>query len=372
MKFSIERKDLLPHIQHLINIVPGKNTMPILTNFLIEADENENQLIITVTDLEITVIAYIKANVINGGKIAISAKRLMDILTRLPDKMIDFVKKEDDIVIDCNAIEFNLLCAETSQFPLVPEVDLSASVPINAGLFRKMIENTSFAVSTEINRTIFTGINWTLDPEFQMMAATDGKKIAEFKHNKPTHVEERIERIIPTKGLNFLDKVINETISEVGVLIEPNRVIFQYAPYVLMTHVIEGHYPDYNKAIPKNNTNILLLDKLLLKEAVNRVSLLAIEDTYKIRMKIKENTILIDCINRDEGEAHEQIHNFEYEGEDLEIAFNYKFLLAILNVIETPQVEIRFGKDNEGALLFNHGEEKDYSTRFLLMPLRFL
>ena len=372
MKFSIERKDLLPYIQHLINIVPGKNTMPILTNFLIEADEIENHLIITATDLEITVIATIKANVINGGKIAISARRLMEVLSRLPNLMIDFIKKEDDIYINSNSIDYNLLCAETSQFPLVPDVDMSEAAPINAGLFRKMIENTSFAVSTEINRPIFTGINWTLDPEFQMMAATDGKKIAEFRHNMPTHVEERIEKIIPTKGLNFLDKVINESISEVAVLIEDNRVVFHYGSYILMTHVVEGRYPDYNKAIPKNNTNILVIDKNILKEAINRVSLLAIEDTFKIRLMIKQELIMIDCINRDEGEAHDQIHDFEYDGDDLEIAFNHKFLTAILNVIETDKVEIRLGKNNEGALLYNHGEEKDYTTRFLLMPLRFL
>ncbi len=371
MKFSIERKDLLPHIQHLNNIVPGKNTMPILTNYLIEADDNENLLIITATDLEITVISHIKANVKEGGKVAVSARRLMEVLIRLPDKLIDFYKKDEDIIIDCNAIEFNLMCAETSQFPLVPDVDLSEAVLMNAGLFRKMIVNTSFAVSTEINRPIFTGINWTLDPEFQMMAATDGKKIAEFKHNKPTHVEERIERIIPTKGLNFLDKVINDSDPEVGVLIEPNRVIFQYGPYILMTHVIEGRYPDYSKSMPKNNTNILRINKAVLKEAVSRVSLLATEDTYKIHLIIKKD-IMIDCINREEGEAHEQITEFDYKGEEIEIAFNYKFFLAILNVIETDLVEIRIGKSTEGALIFNCGEEIDYSTRFLLMPLRFL
>jgi DNA polymerase-3 subunit beta len=203
------------------------------------------------------------------------------------------------------------------------------------------------------------------------MAATDGKKIAEFKHNKPTHVEEHIERIIPTKGLNFLDKVINDTISEVKVLIEDTRVIFEYGSYLLITHVIEGRYPDYSKAIPHNNTNILLIKNNLLKEAVSRVALMATEETYKVHLIIKDD-ITIDCINRDEGEAREKIYSFEYQGEDVEIAFNYKFLLAILQVIETEMVEIKLGKSNEGALFFNHGENKDYTTRFLLMPLRFL
>jgi len=359
MKFSIERKDLLPHIQHLNNIVPSKNTMPILTNYLIEADEIENQLIITVTDLEITVITHLNANVAEAGKVAISARKFMDILARLPNMMIVFTKNEDDIIIRCDDIEFNLLCAETSQFPLVPEVDLSNAAQIDATLFQKMIINTSFAVSTEINRPIFTGIHWIIDPNFQMMAATDGKKIAEFKYVMPTHVEERIERIIPTKGLVFLDKVISDAAKDVSVLIESNRVVFQYGPYLLMTHVIEGRYPDYSKALPN-----------LLKDAVNRVSLLATEDTYKVHLYLKDN-LVIDSSNREEGEAHEKITNFDYNGEHLEIAFNFKFFLAILNVIESEKVEFHFGKSNEGALIFNHGDDIEYYARFLLMPLRF-
>ncbi|MCF7919838.1 MAG: DNA polymerase III subunit beta [Candidatus Cloacimonetes bacterium] len=372
MKFSIEKKDLLPFIQHLNNIIPSKNTMPILTNYLIKADENENQLIITATDLEITVIATIKANIMLGGKVAVSARKLMEILTRMPDEVINFIYQEDELLITSISAKFDLLCAEANQFPMVPDVDLADSVAFNAGLFRKMISSTSFAVSTEINRPIFTGINWTLDPEFQMMAATDGKKIAEFTHHKPTHVTERIDCIIPTKGLNFLDKVITENFDTVNVLIEPNRVIFSYDSYLLMTHVIEGRYPDYNKAIPKNNNSILIVDKEHLKQAIGRVSLLATEDTYKIHLSISNNSFIIDCVNREEGEAREKITEFTYDGKDIEIAFNYKFLLAIINVIETPRVEFKLGASNEAALLFNVDQEEDYSTRFLLMPLRLL
>ena len=372
MKFSMEKKELLPYIQHLNNIVPGKITMPILTNYLIKADENENLLIITATDLEITVICTIKANILEGGKVAVSARRMMEILTRMPDEVINFSYKEDELLIRSASAKFDLHCAEAAQFPLVPDVDLADSAAFDAGLFRKMIVSTSFAVSTEINRPIFTGINWTLDPEFQMMAATDGKKIAEFTHNKATHVSERIEKIIPTKGLNFLDKIIIDSTDQVNVLIEENRVVFSYGKYLVMTHVIEGRYPDYNKAIPKNNTNILIVDKEHLKNAVGRVSLLSTEDTSKIHISISSSSLVIDCVNREEGEAREKITEFEYDGKDIEIAFNYKYLLAIINVIESDKVEFRLGASNEAALLFNIEHDEEYHTRFLLMPLRLL
>lgn len=371
MKFSIEKKDLIHHIQYMVNIIPAKTTMPILSNFLVEADEEENELTITATDLEITVISFLKANVSESGKVAISARRLLEVISRLPDLMIDFTKQEEEIIINCNSIVFSLLSAETSQFPLLPDVDMSDSVSFKADIFQKMIANTSFAVSNEVNRPIFTGIHWIIDPEYQQMSATDGKKIAEFKFNKSNELEEQIDRIIPTKGLNFLNKVISKDSNEIKVLIEDSRVIFQYGTYLLMSHLIEGRYPDYSKAIPKNNDNILRISTKILTDAVSRVSLLATEDNNKILITIKDH-IEIDCINRDEGEANEKITDYEFEGENIEIAFNYKFLLAILNVIETEMVEIRMGKPNEGALLYNYGKDLEYDTRFLLMPLRFL
>lgn len=372
MKFTIEKRELLPYIQHLFNIVPGKNTMPILTNFLINVDEVENQIILTGTDLEISVIATIKANVMESGKVAVSARRLMEILTRMPNEMIQFVYKEDELLITSKSAKFDLNCADVNQFPLIPDIDMVNSEPFDAELFKKMIINTSFAVSTELNRPIFTGINWTIDPEFQMMAATDGKKIAEFKHAKATNVEERIEKVIPTKGLNFLQKVITEKSDQVHVLIGDNRIIFSYGDYLILSHIIEGRYPDYNKAIPKNNTNILRVDKEHLAEVVSRVSLLATEETLKIHFALSIDNFVVDCVNREEGEAREKISSYSYEGKPLEIAFNYKYLLAILNVIETQRVEIRFGASNEAALIFNVDGVEDYSTRFLLMPLRLL
>ncbi len=370
MKFSIEKLDLQSNIQHLYNIVPSKNTMPILTNYLIEADDKKNILKFTATDLEITVVVEFEAVISEGGKAAISARNLNEIINSLPDSMVHFLLEEDSLKINCEHSKFNLLCAESSQFPLIPQKDLTNVIELDAKMFKKMIDNTHFAVSGEINRPIFTGIFWKMSADTQLMVATDGKKIAEFNLNVQIDIPEVIEQIIPTKGLLFLDKVIGEELPKISVLIESNRVMFSYGNYTIFTHIIEGRFPDYTKAIPTNNTNILMIKKNMLKEAVKRVSLLASEDTFKIKFDIAGETLSINSAKREEGEANEILEDFKYSGEPLIIAFNYRYLNAILNVMESDEIEIRMGKSNEPALFFNTDKDETYSARFLLMPLR--
>ena len=370
MKFSIEKHDLQANIHYLFNIVPSKNTMPILTNYLIEADEQNNILKFTATDLEITVVAEFEANVSESGKVAVLAKNFNEIINTLPESIIHLMMEEDTLKIHCEHSKFSLLCADTSQFPLIPEKDLSNVIKLNASMFKKMIENTHFAVSTELNRPIFTGIFWRMTSSSQLMVATDGKKIAEFKLFNQVDLPEPVEQIIPTKGLLFIDKVITDKISEISVLIESNRVMFVYGNYTIFTHIIEGRYPDYTKAIPTNNNNVLLINTELMKEVIKRVSLLASEDTFKVKFEISEDSFAISSTKREEGEANEVIEDFKYTGEALAIAFNYRYLSAIFNVIESDEVEMRMGKSNEPVLFFNAEKEEEYLAKFLLMPLR--
>ncbi|MDO9578205.1 MAG: DNA polymerase III subunit beta [Candidatus Cloacimonadales bacterium] len=370
MKFSIERQDLLTNIQHLYNIVPSKNTMPILTNYLIHADEQANLLRFTATDLEITVIVEFEANIIEGGKAAVLAKNLNEIIATLPDSMVHFLLEDDNLRIVCQHTRFSLKCAESSQFPLVPQKDMTNVIKLDAMMFKKMIDNTHFAVSTEVNRPIFTGVYWKLMPDHQLMVATDGKKIAEFKLNNVINLAEPIEQVIPTKGLLFLDKVFSEDQPEIAVLLESNRVMFAYGNYTIFTHIIEGRFPDYTKAIPTNNTNVLKIKRSMLKDAVKRVSLFASEDTFKVKFDIKNTSLIIYSTKREEGDANENLSDYNYSGEDLTIAFNYRYLSAIINVLESEFIEIRMGKSNEPALFFNSEMDDKYSARFLLMPLR--
>ena len=170
----------------------------------------------------------------------------------------------------------------------------------------------------------------------------------------------------------FIDKVIDDDNPEIDVLIESNRVMFSYGNYTIFTHIIEGRFPDYTKAIPTANSNQLVIDKSDLKDAVKRVSLLASEETFKVKFDIDNTGLMISSAKREEGEAVEKIETFQYDGDDLTIAFNYRYLNSIINVIESPRMKIMMGKSNEPALFFNEEDNEEYSARFLLMPLRLI
>ncbi len=370
MKFSVEKKDLTSRIHHLYNIVPSKNTMPILMNYLIEAFEESNTIRFTATDLEITVVVEFDLFVSEGGRVAVSARNFTDIINSLPDAMIHCEKVDDTLKIQCEKSSFDLLCADADQYPLIPQVDMENAKEINAQTFSKMIENTHFAVSTESNRPIFTGIFWQITPEHQLMVSTDGKKIAEFKVNQENDVPEVLEKIIPTKGLLFLKKAITDDDNVVHVLIEANRVMFKYGAYTIFTHILEGRFPDYTKAMPTDNKNELIVDKNLLHAAVKRVSLIASEETMKIRMEIEGNSLVISTTNREMGEAVESIPEFQYNGDPIKIAFNYRYLLMILSVIESDKVRVMMGNSQGAVLFFNTDTDSSYTARFLLMPLR--
>jgi DNA polymerase-3 subunit beta len=370
MKFSIEKNDLLNNIQHLYQIVPTKNTMPILTNYLVESSEETNKIKFTATDMEITVVVEFDAVVSQTGKAAVMARNMNEMINRLPEGMIHFEKEDDNLKVLCNNIKFTLLCADYNQFPIVPKLDLNNTTRLNAEMFKKMVDNTHFAVSTETNRPIFTGIYWKVNADYQLMVATDGKKIAEFKLHQKTEIPDEVEQIIPTKGLVFLDKVFQEDIPEISYLIEPNRVIFVYGNYIVFSHVIEGKFPDYSRAIPPDNKNILKIKNSLFKEAVKRISLMASEDTFRIKLSISSSSFIMNSVKREEGDAVEQLEDFNYVGEKIEIAFNYKFLISILNVLETEIIELRLGEPNGPVLFFNVGADESFTARFLLMPLR--
>ena len=375
MRFTIEKSRLISTIQHLNGVVPAKSINPILTNLLIEADSEKEIITVTSTDMEITVIAKTMASISESGKIAVSARNLLEIVSSLEDKPVNFEKDEEYLRIKSGHANFSLLCADHSQFPLIPTVGFENALTMNAPMFSKMISIAGIAVLQEMTRPIFSGILWRLTPESQVMASTDGKKIVEVKKRQNTGIMENKELVVPTKGLHFLEKVINDDSPEMKFLFEQNRIIFSYMNYTVISQIIPGRYPDYEKVMNVTNTNTLIINKNLLKQTVRRVSLLASEEFYRIKFDISESQIVVSSVNSEMGDASEEITEFSYTGSPFSIAFNYRFMLSILGVLETEKVKITFGQADNGiinsqCMFYNHPELDDYQTLILLMPLR--
>ena len=369
MKIKIMKDELLSYIQPLNSVVPSKNVMPILTNFLIDAKEEESIIKITTTDLSMSVSVEINANVLESGIVAVSAKNFTEIINSLPDKEIDIFTDNEFLRIECFNSNFNLISSDYSQFPLIPKLDLSNSKIFPASQIKKMISLVDFAVANDTKRAVFNGVSWTINKDKQIMAATDGKKIAEATLIHNNGVEEERSYILATKTLSFLAKIISPEDDQLDAILEDNRVMFHYKDYTIFSHLLTGVYPDYNRAIPTDHDKFLTINRADLISAVKRVSLMASYDIFSMRFEITKDELKIFTKSREQGEAKEDMPNINYEGDDLIIAFNYKYLLQVLNVMYDDEVIFRFKKSKTPVLLFNKTETENFKSRFLLMPL---
>jgi DNA polymerase-3 subunit beta len=400
MRFQIEKKELIKHIQYLASIVPSKNTTPILTNYLLEAIADSNIIRITASDLEITVIAEFDANVAESGITTISAKSFNEIVNSMPDALLNIFKQDEIIKIQCNKIDFSLLCADHTLFPIIPDKYIQNAIKLSSEHFQRMIAKTSFAVSTDINRAVLNGVCWVLKKDFQTMAATDGRKVAEIKYMQAIQAasaeapakenaepeigvnltedikfddldyEKGVEKILPIKTLNFLQKIYSSDTKDLLAVIEPNRVMFVYGEYTIFTHVIEHKYPDYQKAFIMDLPNVLLIDKDVLRTAIRRIALIAPEDNLRIRFELNNDRFEINTTNRDAGEAKEVMGEYSYNGANTAISFNYKYMTSILDSIDTEKVKICLGSQKDPIMVYNETQPEQQEITYLLMPLR--
>ncbi|MEA3475239.1 MAG: DNA polymerase III subunit beta [Candidatus Cloacimonadota bacterium] len=371
MKFSIEKNQILNKIQFINSIVPIRNPLPILTNILLEADEENNIIRLSSTDLEVTAVSEIECQVKEGGKIAIPAKNITEIIRYIPEDEIHFSVKENKCRIKCLNTDFSLICANPEDFPEIPERNWESSFTINAKLFSKIAEKTSFAVADQFGRPAFSGILWELDEHLQKMVATDGKRLGKYEIQLPLNIEKR-SIIMPIKGLNLVRRIITDEIPDLRILAEESAISFDYNSYKIYSRLIEANYPDYEAVIPYDNSKIVEIDLESLKNAVHRVSLLASEDTFTVMLNFSKNQLEISSEDVEKGSADEilEISAESTKIESFQIGFNYKYLLEILNLIDSEKVQIKFENSLDPVLFYNTEYPENEENVFLLMPLR--
>lgn len=388
MRFAIEKKELLQSVQHLVSVAPAKNASPILTNYLIQASAESSMVKITTSDLEITVVVEFSAAVSESGTIAVSARHFNEIINFMPDAMINFWRHEELLMIQCNKIDFNLLIADPTLFPVVPEVNLDQAITLEAQLFNRMISKTHFAVSTDVNRAVLTGVCWKILPDMHLMAATDGRKVAEIKIlnanilPKPSSGESDevnifadgpeagLEKIIPVKSLAFLQKIFDNSCKEIKVLIERSKVIFSYDKYLVFSQVIEHKYPEYQKAFISDLPNQFSIDKETLRNAIRRVALVAPDDNMRIRFELDSELFEVNTSNRDTGDAKENLDGYTFAGSHTGVSFNFKYMLSIIDAIDSEKVIIKLGSSKDPMMIYNTTDSETEKITFLLMPLR--
>jgi DNA polymerase-3 subunit beta len=366
MKATIERATLLKSLGHVQSVVERRNTIPILSNVLIEARE-DGSLRLMATDLDLQVDESVPANVTQPGAITVSAHTLFDIVRKLPEgSQVELNAAEGKMQVNAGRSRFNLSTLPRDDFPVIAEGDLPTRFELPAATLRQIIDKTRFAISSEETRYYLMGIFLHVADEQLKAAATDGHRLARVTVDKPDGADGMPDVIIPRKCVAELRKLLDEVEGTVEVSLSPTKVRFGLGSAVLTSKLIDGTFPDYNRVIPTANDKLLRLDPKSFSAGVDRVSTIASEKTRAVKIAVDRDKVTLSVISPENGVATEELAA-DYGSDGLEIGFNARYLLDILGEIDGDIVEVHLADAAAPTLL----RENDKSNAlYVLMPMR--
>ena len=367
MRFTITREKLQEGLTAVAATVPAKTTLPVLANILIETTEKGIRL--SGTDLDIAVSTEVQADVDAQGAITIPAKKLAEIARELPPSPVKVASSgEQRVTLDCGRSHFKILGLPKDEFPSFPAVKFKDSWRVRAGDLRKLIDHVAFAVSTEESRPILNGVLWELRAEQMRMVATNGHRLAKMEVPITAAGAPSNDLIVPPKALDQIRRLFPED-EEIEIARGDNHLGFRSPFTSVFTRLIEGPYPNYQQVIPKDNDKHAIADKVALTSALKRMSVIASDQTHRIRLSFNQALLKFSVQTPDLGEATDELA-IRYNGDPLDIGFNANYLLEILRYIPTDEVKITMKAPERAATLEPEGWSEAGSYLTLVMPLR--
>lgn len=369
MRFTIAREKLQDGLSAVIATVPAKTTLPVLSNILLET--NERGIRLSGTDLDMAVSTEVTADVETQGAITVPAKKLAEIVRELPSAPVRMsAVGEQKITLECGRSRFRLLGLPRDEFPTFPVVKFSESWRIKSGELQKLIAHTAFAVSTEESRPILNGVLWELRAEKMRMVATNGHRLAKIDVPVVGQDGRSEDLIIPPKALEQLRRLFPAE-EDLEIARGENHLGFRSPLTAVYTRLIEGPYPPYEQVIPRDNDRIALADKNALSQALKRMSVVASDQTHRIRMSFNAGMAKFSVQTPDLGEAQDELP-VTYEGDALDIGFNASYLLEILRNMPTDEVRLTFKAPERAATVEPVGWNDPAQYMCLIMPLRLI
>mgnify|MGYP001222377827 FL=1 len=365
MKFSIVKSDLLRPLSHIYSVVEKRNTIPILSNTVIEA--LDGHIAFTATDMEIDIVEKIQSSTISNGKLTVSAHTLYDIVRKLPDGSEIIVSaNENNLILSCGKSEFMLPTLPFDDYPIMTDISGGKSFSISSVDLQNLIDNTKFAISLEETRYYLNGIFLHQNDNLLRAVATDGHRLAQAEINLPTGAEGMPSIIIPRKTVGELRKLLDDTEADIPITVSSNKIKFSINNCTLTSKLIDGSFPDYQRVIPKGNTKNLVISTKEFKEAVDRVSTISIEKSRAVKLSLSKNNLILKVNSHDSGNASEEMEvSFEYDS--MEIGFNSKYLLDIALQIQGKDIQFSLSDSSSPALITDPEQE---GIIFVLMPMR--
>jgi len=368
MRFTISREKLQEGLAAVTPAVPSKTTLPVLANLLVQT--TEKGIRISGTDLDIAVSTEVTADVESAGAITIPARKLSEIARELPPAPVKISATGDQrITLECGRSKFKLLGLPKSEFPSFPAVQFEKSLRILSADLQKLISHTAFAASTEESRPILNGVLWEVRAEHMRMVATNGHRLAKMEvSGSKSAATTSSDLIIPPKALEQIRRLFPAE-EELEVAQGENHLGFRSPFTSVFTRLIEGPYPSYDQVIPKDNDKIAILDKTAFAGALKRMSIVASDQTHRIRLSFNSGMLKFSVSTPDLGEAQDELP-VRFTGDPLDIGFNAAYLLEILRYMPTDEVKMTFKAPERAATIEPEGWTDSAKYLCLLMPLR--
>jgi len=368
MKFIVNSSELLKELQKLSGVLSSGNTLPILDNFLFEV-ENGSMTIIS-SDLETTMSTKIDTDSSDNGRITIPAKLLLDTLKTFSSQPLTFLIDDATYGIEINSENgiYKLSGQNASEFPKTPSLSSSNKATINSLTFVNAINKTLFASGNDELRPVMSGMFCELSSEKITFVATDAHKLVKHIRNDFS-ADSTTSFILPKKPLTLIKNTLS---SDCDVMIEYNETntMFTFDSTTIICRLIDGKYPNYEAVIPKENPNKLTISTSDLLSSIKRVSIYANKTTHQIRLSIKGSELQISSEDLDFANQAEERLTCQYKGEDMEIGFNSKFMIEMLNNIGSEEINLEMSASNRaGILLPLDGQEEGEETLMLVMPV---
>ncbi len=371
MNFKIERTHLFSALSHIQNAVEKKNTIPILSNILISC-ENAN-LYLTATDLDLSMVEVVSAEIISDGATTTPAHLLYEIVRKLPEgAQIEFStdKEKSQINIKSGRSKFSLPCLSKEEFPVVSNDTLPHNFSIYSKVLKKLLDKTRFAISTEETRYYLNGVYFhkpdNISPSMLRSVATDGHRLAYTESSMPEEVSNFPSIIVPRKAVGELRRLLDNTDDDINVSLSESQIRFNVDSTTITTKLIDGTFPDYQRVIPEQNNKLMKVNRSDFVAAVDRVSTISTEKSRAIKLSIEPNMMKISASSADAASAYEEL-SIEYESELIEIGFNSKYLLDITHHIEGEIINFSLSDSVSPAII---SDDTDSESLFVLMPMR--
>ncbi|MBU0547626.1 MAG: DNA polymerase III subunit beta [Candidatus Omnitrophica bacterium] len=337
MRFKVEKNNLIAAIQTVQNIITTKSALPILSNILIETQQDGVRL--TATDLDIGITCVIPVDIQEQGAITIPAKRFSDIIKEFPVDVVNVTTKKNNlVVINSEFCQFKIMGLAKEEFPSLPEFKDKKVIRVEQATLKEMLTLTSFAVSFDETRYVLNGILFKINKGVLTLVSTDGKRLAIAERKLNVGLDVDLSIIVPIKTIHELNRNLKEE-GELSLVIGSNQALFDLNSVVIISRLIEGEFPDYGQVIPEVSENRMKVGRNQFLLAVKRAALLATLDYQAVKLEVFKNKLVISKSTPDVGEFHEELAA-EYQGRELVIGFNPVYLIDILKNLSDEVINL--------------------------------